>query len=67
MEVLKKIGKVLWIIVLFLVFLLTVFFLFSYHNYGISVLSDVFKDGFFNGIKAFFVDLWNGILYAFGK
>ena len=67
MNFFKKFGKFLWILTLILVFLLTIFFLFSYHNYGINILSDVFKDGFFNGIKNFFIDLWKGILFTFGK
>ncbi len=65
MKVLKIIGII--ILVLFIIFttLFTIYFLFANEGYGIDMLKDLFSDGFFSGIKNFFVDIWRGIKFVF--
>lgn len=65
MKLLKSIGVVLLVIVIAAIILLTLYFLFANEAYGISVLTKLFEDGFLGGIKNFFIDIWNGILYIF--
>ena len=59
MKALKIIGIVL------LVTLFTIYFLFANEGYGIDMLTQIFEDGFFAGIKNFFVDIWNGFKFVF--
>ncbi len=65
MKALKIIGIVL--LVLFIVFttLFTIYFFFANEGYGIDMLTQSFEDGFFGGIRNFFVDIWNGFKYVF--
>ena len=65
MKALKIIGII--ILVLFIIFttLFTIYFLFANEGYGIDMLTNLFEDGFFAGIKNFFVDIWNGIRFVF--
>ena len=65
MKVLKIIGIVL--LVLFGIFttIFTIYFFFGNEAYGIDMLKQTFEDGFFSGLKTFFVDIWNGILFIF--
>lgn len=65
MKVLKIIGIVLLVIFILLTTLFTIYFLFANEGYGIEMLKELFEDGFFAGIKNFFVDIWNGIKYVF--
>lgn len=66
MKVLKIIGIVLLVILGVLATLFTIYFLFAQRGYGIEVLKQTFEDGFFPGIRTFFVDIWKGISYLFG-
>ena len=65
MKVLKIIGIIL--LVLFAIFttVFTIYFFFGNEGYGIDMLKQTFGDGFFSGLKTFFVDIWNGILFVF--
>ncbi len=65
MKALKIVGIVF--LVLFIVFttLFTIYFLFANDGYGIEMLTQTFENGFFGGIKTFFVDIWKGIKYVF--
>ncbi len=65
MKALKIIGIVFLVIFIVLTTLLTIYFLFANDGYGIDMLNGIFKDGFFAGIKNFFVGLWEGIKYVF--
>lgn len=65
MRALKIIGKVLFIIFVVLATLFTIYFLFANEGYGVDMLSQTFEDGFFSGIKTFFIDIWHGIKYVF--
>lgn len=66
MKALKIIGKVLLIVFIVFLVLMTLFFMFARDGYGVELLKGVFADGFFQGIKNFFVETWNGIKYVFG-
>lgn len=46
--------------------LLTVYFLFANNGYGIELLKTLFEDGFLNGIKSFFVGIWEGFKHVVG-
>lgn len=63
MNAFKIIGIVLLAIIFVFCFLFTLYFLFAANRYGIETLGDLFQDGFFAGIKNFFVDIWEGIKY----
>jgi hypothetical protein len=65
MKALKIIGIVILVLFLVLTTLLTIYFLFANEGYGIDMLSGIFEDGFFGGIRNFFVDIWNGFKYVF--
>jgi len=65
MKVLKIIGIVFLVIFILLTTLFTIYFLFANEGYGIEMFKELFEDGFFAGIKNFFVDIWNGIKYVF--
>lgn len=62
----KTIFKILWIIIAIACVLLTIYFLFSYEGSGISNLKSLFSDGVLNGIKDFFVEIWNGFKHVVG-
>lgn len=65
MKALKIIGIVLLVIFIILTTFFTIYFLFANEGYGVDMLSQLFEDGFFAGIKNFFVDIWKGIKYVF--
>ena len=65
MKVLKIIGIVLFVLFVVFTTLFTIYFLFANEGYGIDMLSQSFEEGFFAGIKTFFVDIWHGIKYVF--
>lgn len=65
MKALKIIGIVLAVILVLLTVLCTIYFLFANEGYGIDIFSQLFQDGFFPGIKNFFIDIWNGFKYVF--
>ena len=65
MNIVKIIGITLLSIIGVLTVLFTVYFLFANEGYGIDMLSQLFEDGFFAGIKNFFIDIWNGFKYVF--
>lgn len=64
MRVLKIIGIVLLVILIVFTTLFTIFFLFANEGYGIELLKEIFEDGFFAGIKNFFVEIWHGIKFV---
>ncbi len=65
MRAFKIIGIILAVIFIVLTTFFTIYFLFANDGYGIDMLNQTFEDGFFNGIKLFFVDIWSGIKYVF--
>lgn len=65
MKVLKICGIVLLVIILILAVLFSLYFLFANEGYGIDILTQIFEDGFFGGIKNFFIDIWRGFKYVF--
>lgn len=65
MKVLKIIGIVLLVIFIVFATLFTIYFLFANEGYGIDMLTQLFEDGFFGGIKNFFIDIWRGFKYVF--
>ncbi len=65
MKVLKIIGIVLLVVFIVFTTLFTIYFLFANEGYGVDMLGQTFEDGFFSGIKTFFVDIWRGIKYVF--
>lgn len=65
MNIVKIIGITLLSIIGVLTVLFTVYFLFANEGYGIDMLSQLFEDGLFAGIKNFFIDIWNGFKYVF--
>lgn len=65
MKALKIIGIVLLILYIIATTFLTIFFLFSGFGSGIDILKETFADGFFAGLKSFFVEIWNGIKHVF--
>ena len=65
MNIVKIIGITLLVLVAILTVLFTVYFLFANEGYGIDMLSQLFEDGLFAGIKNFFIDIWNGFKYVF--
>lgn len=62
----KTIFKVLWAIIAILSVILTIYFLFAYDGLGIELLKSLFSNGFFNGIKDFFVGIWEGFKHVVG-
>ena len=46
--------------------LFTVYFLFANNGYGIELLKTLFEDGFLDGLKSFFVDIWEGFKHVVG-
>lgn len=67
MRVVKIIGIVFLVLYLIFATLCTIYFFFANAGYGIEIFSELFSDGFFAGIKNFFVDIWNGFKYVFQK
>lgn len=62
----KIVLKVLWYILVTLSFLLLLYFLFQDQGAGIDNLKDLFSGGFGEGIKQFFVSIWNGFKFVCG-
>lgn len=65
MKALKIIGIIFLVIFIIFTTLFTIYFLFANEGYGIEMLTQDFEDGFFAGIKNFFIDIWNGFKYVF--
>lgn len=65
MRVLKIIGIIVLVLFIITTTLFTIYFLFANEGYGIDMLSQTAEDGFFTGIKNFFVDIWHGFKYVF--
>ena len=57
----KLILKIIGYIIVAVAILLTLYFLFQDNGAGINNLKDLFSAGFGEGIKQFFVSIWNGI------
>ena len=66
LKMIKLIFKILWIIISIFTTILTIYFLFANGGYGIETLKSIFSDGFFNGIKEFFVGIWEGFKLTVG-
>lgn len=62
----KIILKVIGGILIALAFLLAIYFLFQDQGAGIENLKDLFSNGFGEGIKQFFVSIWNGFKFVCG-
>lgn len=62
----KLILKIIWYIAVVLAFLLAIYFLFQDNGAGIDNLKDLFSAGFLEGLKQFFVSIWNGIKFVCG-
>jgi len=60
----KLIFKILGYIISILCVLLTIYFLFAAE--GIDTLKSVFEGGFFEGIKDFFIGIWEGFKSTVG-
>lgn len=60
----KTIFKVIGIILAVICFLFTLYFLFAAN--GIEILQSLFEDGIWNGIKDFFVGIWEGFKNTVG-
>lgn len=67
MRTVKIIGIVLLVLYIIFATLCTIYFFFANCGYGIEAFSELFSDGFFAGVKNFFVDIWNGLKYVFQK
>ncbi len=65
MRALKIIGIVLLVLLIIFTTLFTIYFLFANEGYGIDMLTQIFEDGFFGGIKNFFIDIWRGFKFVF--
>ena len=65
MKALKIVGLVFLVIFLVFTTFFSLYFLFANEGYGIDMLKQSFEDGFFAGIKNFFVDLWEGMKFVF--
>lgn len=65
MKALKIIGIIFLVLFILFTTLFTIYFLFANEGYGIEMFTQMFEDGFFAGIKNFFVDIWNGFKYVF--
>lgn len=62
----KIIFKILGALISIVCVLLTIYFLFANNGYGIELLKSLFSDGFFNGLKDFFVGIWEGFKFVVG-
>lgn len=65
MKAFKIIMKILFWILFTIMLLFTIYFLFANEGYGIDMLKETFSDGFFAGIKNFFVGIWRGFKFVF--
>lgn len=65
MKALKIIGIILLVLLIITITLFSIYFLFANEGYGIDMLTQIFEDGFFGGIKNFFIDIWNGFKFVF--
>jgi len=62
----KLIFKIVgWIIAIACV-LVSLYFFFGNNGYGITVFKEIFANGFWEGIKEFFVSIWNGFKTVVG-
>ncbi len=65
MKALKITGIVLLVLFILTTTIFTIYFLFANDGYGIDMISEISEDGFFGGIKNFFIDIWRGFKYVF--
>lgn len=62
----KIILKIIGYLIVILSLLLTVYFLFQDQGAGINNLKDLFSGDFVEGLKQFFVSIWNGFKFVCG-
>lgn len=62
----KTIFKIIFSIIGVFCFILTIYFLFADGGHGIESLKSLFSDGFLNGIKNFFIGIWDGFKLVVG-
>ena len=62
----KLIGKIIGIVLAVACFLFTLYFFFGNNGYGVEAIQDLFSDGFLNGLKDFFVSIWDGFKHVVG-
>lgn len=62
----KLLLKIVWIVVVIAALLLAVYFLFANEGAGIGELKDLFSTGIWEGIKQFFINMWNGFKFVCG-
>ena len=62
----KLIFKIIGWIISVLCVLLTLYFLFANDGNGIELLKSLFSGGFWQGIKDFFVGIWDGFKHVVG-
>lgn len=62
----KTIFKIIWNVIAILAVLLTLYFLFANDRNGIELLKSLFSGGFWQGIKDFFVGIWDGFKHVVG-
>jgi len=60
----KLIFKIIWIVISILTLLLSLYFLFA--QSGIETIKSIFSAGFLEGIKEFFVSIWDGFKATVG-
>ena len=60
----KLILKIIWLIIAVVCILLSIYFLFAAN--GIEIFESLFSDGIWNGIKDFFVGIWEGFKETVG-
>lgn len=65
MKAFKIIGIILLVLFIITTTLFTIYFLFANDGYGIDMLTEISEDGFFGGIKNFFIDIWRGFKFVF--
>ena len=65
MKAMKIIGIVLFVLFVLTTTMFTIYFLFANEGYGIDMITQISEDGFFGGIKNFFIDIWRGFKYVF--
>jgi len=62
----KLIFKIIGVILSVFCFLITLYFFFGNGASGITIFGELFSNGFVEGIKEFFVSIWNGFKSVVG-
>ena len=62
----KLIFKIIGILISIVCVIITLYFLFANGGMGIEIFKDIFKGGFLEGIKEFFVSIWQGFKTVVG-